>query len=96
MTREDWERPHGRVLVAVLLAPAQGDDPADRVAVAFNAGKDALAVRWPDARPGFQWHRAVDTSDPDAAPVRAEAVDALAGRSVVLLVEEPGTETASR
>ena len=36
--------------------------PADRVAVALNAGDEPVTVRWPDPREGFGWRPAIDTS----------------------------------
>ena len=93
MTREDWEHPHGRALVAALYAPAEGGEPADRVAIALNAGTEPAAVRWPDARDGFRWRRAVDTTTAGAAPPSSSMDDreAVAPRSVVVLVEEAAT-----
>ncbi len=59
----DWAGGDNRALVAVLFAAATDGVPADRVAIAFNAGRDAAAVRWPDrARAGLA--PAVDTSLP--------------------------------
>lgn len=89
MSREDWEHPHGRALVAVFFAGAQGDLPADRVAVALNAGARSLSVRWPDARDGFAWRRVVDTAHPAAATDAAGEDGKVSARSVAILVEEP-------
>jgi glycogen operon protein len=93
MTGADWTDGGSRVLVAVLYAAAAGDLPADRVALAFNAGSAAQRVRWPEPRPGMAWRIAIDTALPagaPAAPMPAGATTPLAGRAVLVLVEEPG------
>ena len=92
MAGTDWTDPAGHALVAVLYAAGQGKEPADRVTIAFNAGREKLVVCWPDARPGFRWRRALDTTaipfqaDPD--PGKPDSV--LSPRCVVVLVEETG------
>ena len=93
MARRDWEHPQERALVAALHAPAEAAQAADRVVIALNAGPDAHPVRWPDARDGWRWRAAVDTSLPGGVPVAsvAGAPASLGARSVVVLVEEPGT-----
>jgi len=90
MAREDWENPRGHALVAVLYAAPEGEAPADRVAVALHAGREAIEVRWPDARDGYAWRRALDSSRPDGQPVPGADDSRVAPRSVVILVEEPG------
>ena len=85
MTREDWEHPHGAELVMLLYAPAVDQVPADRVAIAFNAGPEAIDVAWPEPRDGMRWQRAVDTAHPDGPDAGASAP--VAARSVVVLVE---------
>ncbi len=91
MTEADWTDPAGHALVAVFYAPARELEPADRVAIAFNAGREKREVLWPDARPGFEWRRALDTAaDPDAHDRKGErAKGALQPRSVVVLIEVP-------
>ncbi|MBX3714877.1 MAG: glycogen debranching protein GlgX [Burkholderiales bacterium] len=88
MAREDWEDPHGRALVAALHAPAEGDEPGDRVAVAFNAGDAAIAVAWPHARDGWRWRRAVDTATASGEPDLGVDDKIVSARSVAILVEE--------
>lgn len=88
MAREDWEDPHGRALVAALHAPAEGDEPGDRVAMAFNAGDAAIAVAWPHARDGWRWRRAVDTATASGEPDLGVDDMIVSARSVAILVEE--------
>ena len=94
MTGADWTRAESRALVAVLYASAAGASAGDRVAVAFNAGGEAVTVHWPDAREGFVWRRSVDTASPAGYSASAEPVDAdatlVAARSVQIVVEAPG------
>ncbi|HQY48518.1 MAG TPA: 4-alpha-glucanotransferase, partial [Usitatibacteraceae bacterium] len=88
MAREDWEDPRGRALVAALHAPAEGDEPADRVAVAFNSSDAAIAVAWPHARDGWRWRRAVDTATASGEPDPGADEAIVSARSVAILVEE--------
>jgi glycogen operon protein len=90
MSREDWEHPHGRSLVAVFYARPEADGPADRVAVAFHAGSEEVEIRWPDARDGFRWRRALDTSRDGGVPEPGGDDARVAPRSVLILVEEAG------
>ena len=87
MTPQDWTHPHGHALVAVLCAPGEDGRPADRVTLGFNAGRSAVAVRWPPARPGFRWSAAVDTSVATGFPAQAEPHASLPPRAMVVLVE---------
>jgi glycogen operon protein len=96
MSREDWEHPHGRSLVAVLYARPAADGPADRVAVAFHAGSEEVEIRWPDARDGFRWRRALDTSRDGGVPETGGDDARVAPRSVVILVEETGESLRPR
>jgi glycogen operon protein len=98
MTAPDWEHPHGRALVAALYAPGEDGEPPDRVAFALNAGTHAATIRWPDARDGFRWRRVVDTAMPDGTPASAAVPerDAVAPRSLVVLVEEAQPPSAGR
>ncbi len=89
----DWTNPGCRAVVAILRASAADSRAADRVAVALNAGDDPASVLWPDACDGFSWHPCIDTASPSprldpASPVIANATR-VAGRSVVVVVEEP-------
>jgi glycogen debranching enzyme GlgX len=86
MTRDDWEHPDGGIVVAVFYTPAVDDAPADRVAIALNAGTHAFDVRWPEPREGVRWRRAVDTALPDASR-DADPESSVLARSVVVLVE---------
>jgi glycogen debranching enzyme GlgX/4-alpha-glucanotransferase len=90
MTADDWEHPEGRVIVAVLYTPASDGTAADHVAIALNAAESAVTVRWPDARDGFRWRRAIDTAEPTGVPVSRGAGndDLIAARSAVVLVGE--------
>ena len=73
MTADDWTLPEGRALVAVLYAAPAAPSPADRVAVAFNAGAEPVTVHWPDAREGFVWRRVIDTASPGRMPAIRQA-----------------------
>ena len=88
----DWNRGDLHALVVSLYEPGAQGVPADRVAIALNAGREALAVRWPAPRAGQRWRRAADTSNdgavPDPGVVDADAGDRVAPRSVAILVEE--------
>ena len=96
MSPGDWRHPHGRSLVAVFHAGAAGGEPADRVAIAFNAGSGALRVRWPEARDGFRWRRVVDTSRPQGMPAEGDDGAPLAPRAVTIVVEETGPSPRTR
>jgi glycogen debranching enzyme GlgX/4-alpha-glucanotransferase len=87
----DWTRSDNRVLIAILYAPATSGQASDRVALAINAGYDAVAVHWPAPRAGYAWRTVADTSVPGGRPVR-EALTGesseLGARSVTALAEE--------
>jgi len=91
MSRADWEHPRGRALVAVFFDCATAAEPADRVAVAFNAGSEDLAIRWPDARDGQRWRVAVDTTLPGGTPASPDPAERIAARSVTIVVEDAGS-----
>jgi len=92
MTPSDWEHAECRVLIVVLYAAAN-DRPADRVAIAFNAGHHDVEVVWPDVRDGLAWRRAVDTAVPVGMPGGPD--EPIAPRSVVILVEAPAAPAAA-
>ena len=87
----DWSDPACRALVAILYAGAAGADPADRVAIALNAGEQPITVHWPAARDGWVWRRCIDTTfpsgRPDAGTSAVAASDPVGPRSVVVLAE---------
>lgn len=80
-----WGDPEARALVAVFYAPARGEAPADRVAVAFNAGWTARPLALPVPRDGHVWQVAADTADTTRADDEAPAE--LAARAVLILEE---------
>jgi len=92
MSGDDWTKPDGHALVAVLYAGGTDAAEADRVAVALNAADAPSTMRCPDARDGFVWHRAADTSEraerADSADVLVAGSIEVAPRSVVVLTEE--------
>ncbi len=98
MTAEDWEHPEGRVIVVALYSPASGGTAADHVAIALNAAESDVAIRWPDARDGFRWRRAIDTALSAGVPAGRGAVDddVVSARSVVVLVEEADAGSKKR
>ena len=98
MTTADWVNREGRVIVAALYVPATGQMAPDRVVVALNAGDNAVAVRWPDARDGFRWRRAIDTALTAGVPFGRDAGNdaAIAARSVVVLVDEADADSPKR
>jgi glycogen operon protein len=93
MTVDDWARADHHVLVAVLRSPGADAAAEDRVAIAFNAGTDAIQVNWPDARRGLAWRPAIDTASPTGRPAAtlpfAGGAGMVAARSVQVQVEEP-------
>ncbi len=100
MGPSDWASPVGHALIAILYAPASEVAAADRVAIALNAGRDAVAVRWPAPRDGFHWRREVDTSSPTGRPAsvgeNAPETHTVAPRSVVVIVEARSSPRAQR
>ncbi|GLK86766.1 glycogen debranching protein GlgX [Ancylobacter defluvii] len=97
-TAVGWEDPATRTLVAGFYAPAAEDRPADRVIVAMNAADAAVPLVLPEARDGFAWRLAADTSRPEAKPELApdDGSLTLAGRAVLILVEEAMPQRARR
>ena len=100
MEGSGWMNPDGQALVAIVRASASDANPGGGVGIAFNAGNDPVAVRWPDARDGFAWHRYVDTTSPTGRPDGEDsgAIDAttVAPRSVVVVTEEPDASPRRR
>ena len=92
MSADEWVRADNHALVAVFYVPAANDSAADRVAIAFNAGREAVAARWPETREGFVWRRVIDTVLPTGRPDVADEFGGdtvtLASRSVTVRVEE--------
>ena len=78
----DWQ---GQALVALLSA---GED---RVAVAFNAGRQDLPMQLPEPRPGHAWRLLANSAAPEA---QGPPPTSLPGRAALLLAETP-TRTAS-
>ncbi len=83
MAPGDWAEAHA--IVVDLHEPAGDGEPEDRVVLAFNAGREALDVRWPEARDGWRWQVALCSADPSRDG--ATLPGALAPRSVTVLVE---------
>jgi glycogen debranching enzyme GlgX len=52
----DWNRPDNHTLVAVLFAAGI------RAALAFHAAPEASEITLPTSRPGYQWHRVLDST----------------------------------
>ncbi len=101
MQGDDWANPDGRALVAVLYAGTDGAVPADRVAVALNAGDRPVTVRWPEPREGFGWRPAIDTSLAPGRPAEPSNGPSAAMSSTGLPVGTPAfadetTEVAPR
>jgi glycogen operon protein len=97
MQDADWNDATRTALVAALYAPASAATPADRVAIAYNASRDAVEVTWPRARPGFTWCTVVDTSQPTGRrDAHAGTHTTLAARSVVACVEMPDSDPRVR
>ncbi len=90
----DWDHPRTATLVGVLAAPGREPGaPADRVAVAFHAGAEALALALPEPRPGWRWVRALDTAVEGAPGGGEEGGEAaVEPRSVVLFAEREGLQ----
>ena len=92
----DWHDAGSRVLIAVLNADASDAGPADRVLVAFNAGRDAVPVVLPEPHAGCRWRVRLDTAAGDGAERDAEATVELAARSVLLVAEITAPAAAAR
>ena len=95
----DWARGDNRVLIAILYASAADGHPPDRVAIAINAGNDAVPVQWPEPRAGHAWRMVADTTlagGLPAAPALADESASLGARSVMVLVEEASAVRAPR
>ncbi|SFE74327.1 glycogen debranching protein GlgX [Roseivivax sediminis] len=91
MEDADWEDP-ARRLVCAEMRMASGTPPyaqrEEALLIAFNSGA-ALDLTLPELPEGRVWVRHLDTADPDAEPVPADATVALAGDSVQVFVQEP-------
>jgi glycogen debranching enzyme GlgX/4-alpha-glucanotransferase len=83
LTPEDWQHPDHRTLVAALYAPDS------RALVVLHAGQSPIEVTLPATRAGQAWRCALDSAAPDRCGTVAHPF-AVAGRSVVLLVEAAG------
>ena len=81
-----WDAPEGRALVAVFYAPPEGEAPADRVAVALNAGWSGMPLSLPVPRDGHAWRLLADSSDP--ARAEGDAPAELPARTVLVMAEE--------
>jgi glycogen operon protein len=102
MDGDDWANPDVRSLVIALHprggpkateAPVQATASPAGVAIAFNAGDEAIIVRWPEPRDNCAWHVKIDTALPSGLPAEAVTVSAdettVAPRSLVVVTEEP-------
>jgi len=90
---DDWANPDGHAIVAILRASRVDTQPADRVAIAFNAGDHGISVVWPDACDGFTWRRSIDTGLPagqhDSGDSDVTDAADVAAQSVVVVAEVP-------
>ncbi len=84
MREEDWRNGQATTLIACLYAPAENTRDADRLAIVWHRGPDALHVVTPPARSGFDW--AIRLATASARTTRNGVV--VAARSVVVLREE--------
>jgi glycogen operon protein len=87
-----WDDAASGALVALFYAPPDGDEPADRVAVALNASDSGHSLTLPPPREGFAWRVIADTAHPEGTAA-GEPFE-LAGRAVLILAEEPVTGAA--
>jgi glycogen debranching enzyme GlgX/4-alpha-glucanotransferase len=81
---EQWEAPEGPVLVVVYAAPTAGG--VDRVAIAFNRGREPAEIALPEPRAGMVWRVVLSTEDKgqvDAPRARLAAP----ARSTTILAE---------
>jgi glycogen operon protein len=83
LTPEDWQHPDQRTLIAALYAPGS------RALVVLHAGQSPIEVTLPAPRAGQTWRCVLDSAAPDRCGTAAHPF-AVAGRSVVLLVEAAG------
>ena len=80
---EDWRDGQATTLIACLYVPAENTRDADRLAIVWRRGLDALHVATPPARSGFAW-----TIRLASAPARTTQNGVVvAARSVVLREE---------
>ncbi|WP_131114040.1 glycogen debranching protein GlgX [Lichenihabitans psoromatis] len=94
----DWEHPATRTLIEVLNAEGSEDETPNRVTIIHHSGFEPLQVILPEVRTGHSWRLVLDTAEPDAATTRRHAGESgldVAARSVVALVEEPGSVTGT-
>ena len=55
MREEDWRDGSAATLLACLYAPTEGARAADRVAIIWHRGAEAVTVTPPPPRDGFDW-----------------------------------------
>lgn len=86
---DDWNNGDIRTLIAALYEPAREGEPDNRVVVVLHAGDYDLGVTLPKPRAGSRWRIEIDSHDLGrAGPVAGGALP-VAGRSAILVVEEP-------
>ena len=71
---DDWRSPDLQSLVAVFYVGATQESTADRVAIAFNAAVDPMAIHLPDVREGCAWYQLVDTMLAELKPKLMEEI----------------------
>ena len=91
-----WSDPKLSSLCVVLRGSAEAGalrEAADAVALAFNAGREPLALKLPAAPRGYVWVRAVDTADPEGEPMRCDGgPEPVDGETAVAFHLEPFAE----
>lgn len=86
MTTPEWQTADNRVL-GLMLATADGLEPASRVVLWINGGSSDVAVALPDAEQERVWRELFDSAAPDGAPapdVEGLSTTTVAARSVRL------------
>jgi glycogen operon protein len=91
LTPRDWEDPAANALIAVVYDPGDDAREPSRAAVLFNRSFEAVEMRPPSPRGGYDWSLDITSAGPDAAgrPV-VDLRLLLAPRAVAILVETPG------
>ncbi len=84
MREEDWRDGSAATLLACLYTPTEGARDADRVAIIWHRGAEAMTVTPPPPRDGFDWSIRLATAPAELAPNGV----AIAARSVVVLREQ--------
>ncbi len=88
MTQADWDAGPRQAIIA-LFAADNGAGEVQRVLLCLNRGERNMQLALPAVREGHQWRRLIDTASDTIISLKDRARLMVAGRSVMLLAEEP-------